>query len=153
MTTMTQEYAEIMDDVKNRKATDDKRKAHIAVLRDVYERACNMWVKELLLQWECDEYYGSWIGGDSGGTYDYDSGWTLTMEEIIYCVEHDVTENEVIAWQDYCVEASEFNISTPNLKAWHEGCPRTSEETFARFRQLRADLQQACEEENKRNGY
>ena len=53
-------------------------------------------------------------------------------------------------WEDYCMDAYEFKFATPNLRAWHMGCPRTPQGTFDRLRQLKADLDKAVEEEKQR---
>lgn len=119
-------------------------------LKREYEAACNSYLSELLRMWELDAYYGYWIGDDTGGVYDYGGSFTIGMEEIIYCVEHDVTEEQYMEWQEYICDASEFGFSTPNLRAWMHGCPRADNATFERLRGLKADLAKAVEEEKKR---
>jgi len=119
-------------------------------LKKQYECACNGYVAELLRKWELDAYYGYWIGEEVGGIYDYGGSFTITMEDIIYCVENEVTEEEYSEWLEYCTDASEFNMVTPNLKSWRMGCPRTDNETFERLRGLKADLAKAIEEEKER---
>jgi hypothetical protein len=69
------------------------------------------------------------------------------MEEIIYIVENDIEEDEVLAWEDYCLDTYEFGFTTPNLRSWHMGCPRTPSETFERLRKMKADLNEAIEAE------
>ena len=56
----------------------------------------------------------------------------------------------MLAWEDYCMDAYEFKFNTPNLRAWHMGCPRIPPETFNRLRQLKAELDNAVEEEKER---
>jgi hypothetical protein len=119
-------------------------------LREDWEKACNGFLVELLRMWELDGHYGYWIGEDVGGVYDYGGELCIGMDDIIYCVEHDVTEEEYREWSDYCVEASEFGFDTPNLRSWIKGCPRTSKETFDHLRSLKKDLADAVEEEKKR---
>lgn len=120
------------------------------ILRKQYECACNGYVAELLKMWELDGFYGFWIGDDIGGIYDYSGSFTITMEDIIFCVENDITEEKYTEWLDYCVDASEFNMTTPNLKSWMMGYPRASQETFERLRGIKADLYKAIEEEKER---
>jgi hypothetical protein len=72
------------------------------------------------------------------------------MDDIIYCVEHDVTEKQYMEWQDYNSEAYEFGFDTPNLKSWMRGCPRVSHEAFERLRKLKAELNDAIKEERER---
>lgn len=119
-------------------------------LKKQYEKVCNGYMTELLNMWELSSCYGYWSGDEPGTIYHYGDTHNLTMEEIIYIVENDIEEDEVLAWENYCLDAYEFKFSTPNLQSWHKGCPRTPPETFERLRQLKADLANAVEEEKKR---
>ena len=120
------------------------------VLRCEFAVACNGYIEELLHMWELDAHYGYWNSDQPGTIYHYGETHNLTMEEIIYIVENDIEEDEVLAWEDYCLDAYEFNFTTPNLQSWHMGCPRTPTETFERLRALKADLDNAVEEEKER---
>ena len=122
-----------------------------AMLRERWEQACNDYLAELLRMWELDWEYGYWIGDEVGGVYDYADGvMTINMDDIIYCVEHDVEYKEYMAWQEYICEAAEFGFDTPNLRSWHRGCPRTPPEVFERLRGIKADLDKAVKEEKER---
>lgn len=129
------------------KKTKDAIKAK---LKEQFEQACNGYLCELISMWELNAYYGYWIGEEVGGVYDYGGMFTINMEDIIYCVEHDVTALQYQEWQDYICDAAEFGFVTPNLRSWMNGCPRTSAETFEKLRKLKADLNNAVEEEKKR---
>jgi hypothetical protein len=120
------------------------------MLKEQYEKACNGYLVELLRMWELDGHYGYWNSDEPGTIYHYGDTHNLTLEDIIYIVENDIEEDEVLAWEDYCLDAYEFKFATPNLRAWHMGRPRTPKETFDRLRQLKADLDKAVEEEKKR---
>ncbi len=120
------------------------------VLRCQFAVACNGYLNELLRMWELDANYGYWNSDEPGTVYHYGDTHNLTMEEIIYIVENDIEEDEVLEWEDYCLDAYEFKFTTPNLRSWHMGCPRTPQETFDRLRQLKADLDKAVEEEKQR---
>ena len=120
------------------------------MLKEQYEKACNGYLVELLRMWELDGHYGYWNSDQPGTIYHYGEMHNLTMEEIIYIVENDIEENEVLEWEDYLLDAYEFKFETPNLRAWHKGCPRAPQETFYKLRQLKADLDKAVEEEKKR---
>lgn len=130
----------------------DKTKDSIkALLRQDYEKAVNGYLCELLRMWELDAHYGYWIGDDVGGFYDYgDGSFDINLQDIIYCVLHDVTREQYQEWQDYICDAAEFNFPLPNLRSWMHGCPRTSQETFEKLRKLKADLNKAVEEEKER---
>ena len=129
------------------KKTKDAIKAK---LKEQWEQACNGYLCELISMWELNAYYGYWIGEEVGGVYDYGGMFTINMDDIIYCVEHDVTELQYQEWQDYICDAAEFGFVTPNLRSWMNGCPRTPQETFEKLRKLKADLNNAVEEEKKR---
>ena len=119
-------------------------------LKEQWKKACNGYLCELLRMWELDAHYGYWDFDQPGTIYHYGETHDLSMEDIIYIVENDIEENEVLAWEDYLLDALEFKFNTPNLRAWHKGCPRTPPETFERLRALKADLSKAVEEEKQR---
>lgn len=120
------------------------------MLKKQWRKACNGYLVELLRMWELDAYYGYWIAEEIGGVYDYGGSFTIGMDDIIYSVEHDVTQQQYMEWQDYICDAAEFGFDQPNLKSWMKGCPRTPAETFRRLRELRANLDDAIKEEQDR---
>ena len=79
-------------------------KAHKELLKKNYEDACNEYVKALLTLWDLSIHNGYWIGDEVGGIYDIDGWITIGMQEIIYCVENNVTSKEVEEWQDYYIK-------------------------------------------------
>ena len=122
-----------------------------AMLREQCEKACNGYLTELLRMWELDAYYGYWIGEEIGGVYDYGGGmFTIGMNDIIYCVEHDIGREQYIEWQEYCCDAAEFGFDMPNLKSWIMGCPRTSQEVFKKLREMKKILDDAIKEEKEK---
>jgi hypothetical protein len=121
------------------------------MLRKQWEQACNGYLVELLRMWELDSYYGFWVGKEVGGVYDYGYGmFTISMDDIIYCVLEDITREQYEEWQQYICDASEFNFNIPNLRSWMTGCPRIPKETFDTLRKMKQDLLDAVEEEKKR---
>lgn len=120
-------------------------------LKEQWEKACNGYLAELLRMWELDAYYAYWIGDDVGGVLDYGCGaFTIGMDDIIYCVEHDVSEQQYKEWQEYICEAAEFGFDTPNLKSWMMGCPRTPPEVFEKLRKMKAELNEAIKAEKEK---
>ena len=120
------------------------------MLKEQYEKACNGYLVELLRMWELSSCYGYWNSDEPGTIYHYGDTHNLTMEDIIYIVENDIEEDEVLAWEDYALDAFVFKFNVPSLKSWHRGCPRTPPEVFDKLRQMKADLDKAVEEENAR---
>ena len=120
-------------------------------LKGQWELACNGYLCELLNMWELDSYYGYWIGEEIGGVYDYGGGmFTIGMDDIIYCVEHDIGREQYIEWQEYCCDAAEFGFDMPNLKSWIMGCPRTSQEVFKKLREMKKILDDAIKAEKEK---
>ena len=120
-------------------------------LKEQWGNACEGYLCELLRMWELDGYYGYWIGDEVGGVYDYGDGmFTIGIDDMIYCVDCDVTREQYIEWQEYICDATEFGFATPNLRSFVRGCPRTSAETFKRLREIKAMLNDAVKEEKER---
>ena len=120
-------------------------------LREQWLKAVRGYLCELLNMWELDSYYGYWIGDEIGGVYDYGGGmFTIGMDDIIYCVEHDIGREQYMEWQDYLCDAAEFGFDTPNLKSWMMGCPRTPPEVFEKLRKMKAELNEAIKAEKEK---
>lgn len=109
-------------------------------LKEKWDKVCNGYLAELLHMWELDAHYGYWNSDKPGTIYHYGETHNLTMEDIIYIVENDIDEDEVIEWEDYLLDAHEFGFSLPNLPAWHKGCPRMSQADFERLRKMKLEL-------------
>ena len=124
-------------------------KAHIQLLKKNYEKACNEYVKALLSLWGVDYKYGYWIGDEVGGVYDVDGWITIGMQDVVYCVENNVTSKEVEEWQDYYIKCHNYNLPTINLNAWHKGAPRIPQSTFDNLDKLKLDLQEAIKKAQK----
>lgn len=123
--------------------------AHKQLLRQNYERAVEDYRKALLTQWEVDTPT-RWVADEIGGTLDVDGETFIGLEEIIICVLQGVTREEYDEWLDYTTEAIEFGFDRPNLKSWIAGCPRVDEETFARLRAMRRNLDDTVELERQK---
>lgn len=123
----------------------DAAKRHI---KEQYERACNAYLLELANMWDLDcKSYGFWVGDEVGGTYSYgDTGLFIDMNDIKYCVENDITYSEYMDWLDYCVWAEEFKQEMPNLRAWHNGCPRVDVATQEKLSAMKFELERLIKE-------
>ena len=117
------------------------------LLKKNYKDACNAYLRTLADAWEWDlESYGFWIADCVGETYSYGDCMFINMEDIIFCVENDIKQNEYVEWQDYCLFANEFNQNIPNLKAWHNGCPRLSKDAQKHLISLKERLDKTIQE-------
>ena len=123
-------------------------KAHIKLLKENYEKACNDYVAALLTLWDLDGYSGYWIGKDVGGVYDYGDGiFTIGMCDIVYSVENGVTKEEYEEMLEYCIKCFDYNLPTISLDAWHKGAPRHD---FTKLDALKKDLNDAIENEKNK---
>ena len=114
-------------------------------LRAAYDKACNDYVKELLRMWELDDIYGYWNSNDVGTIYHLGEMHNFNMQEIIYIVENNITEDEVLQWEGYCLDAMEFEFPRPNLWSWHKGCPLVKQEVFDKLRKMKEALNKEIE--------
>ena len=121
-------------------------KGHLAILRENYEKACTGYLNALKAIWDCNSIYGYWIGEEIGGTYSFDSALFINMDNIIYCVNNNVSRETYEEWLDYCVWAGEFDQITPNLKSWHKGCPRVDKATRDKLTNMQMNLQKLIHE-------
>lgn len=112
-----------------------------------YETACENIVKELRREWDISERDGYWIGDEIGGLYDHESGFTITVGDMVYCIEHDISRLTYMDYLDYNVRCLEYNLKTMNLKSYIMGAPRVSDKAFDNLDKLKKDLNNAIKEE------
>lgn len=117
-------------------------------LRRKYNDACNAYLSALLEKWQLTGYH-FWIGDEIGGLCNMPDDNVISMQDIIYCIENDISYNEFIKWIDYNVDAHEFNFNHINLKSWHNGSPKVSEEVLDRLRQMKSNLTEECRRVNE----
>lgn len=119
-------------------------------LRQKFEAACNSYRHALESMWDLNAADGYWIGDEVGGLYDNGGFVTISLLDMIYCVENDLEWDEYDEWTQYNIKAHEFNFNCINLKSWHMGCPRVPEETFERLRGMKKELEEAIKEEKEK---
>lgn len=124
-----------------KKRTDNLKKH----LREQYEKACNAYKDAMLAMWEWNGHYGWWVADKVGEIYCYGDNYSFTMEEIIYIVENDIEEDEVMRWEDYQLSAEEFGFDLPSLKVWCSGYKPVPEEALERLRGMKEDLMDEVE--------
>lgn len=155
--------SEIIRHIKTKEPMQEKKNDGYTLNKDPkinFENSVDAYVKTLLYMWSdyVDEdpafspFYGHWAGDDKAGIYCYEDVFSISLSDIIYCVENSIGYRDYAKWQEYCIEAAEWGFTTPNLRAWMDCCPRVSEDTFERLRQQKAQLQRMVEEEKERIG-
>ena len=132
---------------RNECMSNNISKAVLRALREDYEKACNGYLVTLLNMWELDAYYGFWVADEVGGTYSYgDTGLYLNMDDMIYVVENQFSEQSYREWHEYCLWACEFNQTVPTLRAWHNGFVRVDEATQKKLSDMKRELNKLIEE-------
>ena len=125
------------------KKTEDAVKRQ---LKEQWRQAVRGYQSALLNMWELDAHYGYWIGGEEGSVYDYGDGmFTIGIDDMIYCVDCDVTREKYMEWQENI-----SGIDNPNLRSFVRGCLRTSAETFKHLREIKAMLNDVIQKEKER---
>lgn len=109
-------------------------------LKENYEKACNGYLVALLNFWEWDGCYGFWVSDVVGGSFIYGDDVVLSMEEIFYCVENEITEHQHRKYCDYCLKCGEYNFSIPTIQAYFNGCPQIPQATFNKLDALKQQL-------------
>lgn len=115
-------------------------KGHLKILRTNYEDACNNYLLTLLNLWELSSKDGWWVSDEVGGLYAHGESIFIKMDEIIFCVENNVSMKTYMDYSDYCLKCNEYNFNTPNLKSYFMGCPRVPQDTFDKLDDLKRQL-------------
>lgn len=112
-------------------------------LKEKYNDACNNYLSALLEKWQLTGYH-FWIADEIGGICNLPDDNIISMQDIIYCIENDISYNEFIKWLDYNMAAREFNFNNINLKSWHNGSPRVAADVFERLYKMQQDIAEEC---------
>ena len=143
---------------RNNKQVTTMEKTKDSVLRQLeqeYEQACNAWVLELARMWNLDVQVGYWIGGETGGVYDFGGEWAIGMRDIRYAVRGGITYDQAIDWVDYVCWAGANDVHQPTLQEYVEyKVPILDEEARQRItegrkriEQMKVELMRICDEE------
>ena len=116
-------------------------------LCDTYAKACEQYLQTFCgnygLQYERD----AWVANDIGGIASVGDYFFDFLDVIKYSVDNNLTDwDELLRWYDYTLDAHELGLSIPNFRAWHKGCPRTSDEKINELKSMRKELLNAIEE-------
>lgn len=87
-----------------------------------------------------------WIGEEVGGVVEV-SDYFISFDEIRFIVDNNIGFNEFDEWYDYVntLKMINYDICTPTLKSWHEGCPRKTKSEIEKLKQLKKNVEEAEE--------
>lgn len=110
-------------------------------LRDDYENAVIGYQYAFMQQFGIEDYDSWWVGDRIGiDNFCFGDIYAISLDNIIYCVENNVTYDEFVEHTDYWQKCADYDLPKMNLKAWHEGAPRVPQETFDRLDALRKEM-------------
>ena len=99
----------------------------------LYRQACNQYLALFCDKHGYDLRDAEWVAGEPGDIATI-GDYFVSMRTIIDDLEMDAPEEEFIRWYDYCLEANDLGIASPNFRSWVKGCPRIPEERLQRLR-------------------
>lgn len=116
-------------------------------LREHLQIAAQGYLRALLDAWRLDISRGHWISDIVGGTWDQDGELTISLRDIVYCVEEDVSLLEYTDMLSYVTMADYLDLDLPDIRSWHTGrFRRMPPETLERLTQLKDDLLQEIDD-------
>jgi hypothetical protein len=91
-----------------------------------------------------------WVGDRVGlDLFCFGDCETISLEDMVYCLENNITHDEYIEFTEYNVKCLEYNMHTMNLQSWYMGAPRVPQETFDRLDALKKELNDTIESTKK----
>ena len=126
-----------------KKKTTPKRKE---ILRRRFDEAVNGYVAALCKLWDIEKQSTWFPADDTTGPVCLDTGEAVSLNDMIYVVENDITQKEYMEWADYCTECSSYGLDTVNLQSWHKCAPRIPQTALNKLNELRKRFEDAVEE-------
>lgn len=106
-----------------------------------YKAACNDYAYELMRQWELSTEDCWWAADEVGGIWCFNAGECfINMQEIIYCIENDVTFGTYLRYMDYYEDCCALGLSTCNLMNYCKGAGIYSQETLQKLHALKNEM-------------
>ena len=88
------------------------------------EDSISAFVDELCSMWNIPRSEFFFPGDDITDDVVINGEMVLSLTELVYAVNNGVSVDEAYEWWWYAVDAHTAGLTTPNLMAWHKGCPR-----------------------------
>lgn len=104
-----------------------------------YKVACNQLLRLFCAKHEYGYDPTCWVGNEPGGIACI-GDYFIDMQTIITDIKMEAPASEFIDWYDYCVDAEELGLTSPNYMSWLKGCPRIPDDKLQRLRDIRTQL-------------
>lgn len=125
-------------------------KAHIQLLNQRYEEVCEDYLKAFCKAYDLEYDNDSWVAGEVGTIACVSDHFFDFNDVIKFAVDNNLSDyDELLEWEDYLLFAHEYNLTLPNFKSWHNGCPRLILAERERLQELKADFENALQEYKK----
>lgn len=122
---------------------DKRRKTSLTV---AYDDACRQYAKVFAEKHGMFYSDDDWVAGDFGTILNL-GDYYFNFQEIKYDVDNMIDKDEIIKYYDYSLRAHSLGFERiMNYENWCKGCPRISEETFAKAEKLQAEIKRQEEE-------
>lgn len=115
-------------------------------LRANLEKAVKDYEKAFLDRMELDGYYGHWVSDDVTGVYYHESELTVSLSDMVLCVDCNISRKDFMEWYDYNSWALDMGVSTVSLRSWSMGYRGVPIDDRNALSQLREDLDNKIEE-------
>lgn len=80
----------------------DIEEAPVSMIKKMYESCCQEYVRRLCELWEIYLKEAWWVADRIGTELCIaDAPWCLSMEQVIYIVEHKISHNDFMEWWDF----------------------------------------------------
>ena len=120
-------------------------------IKTEFESVCNAYLSLLIKDWgytnegENVNTLGWWVADEVGGLYCFQDDLFISMDDIRYCVDNNVSEETYLEYIDYNIECSEYGFTGLNLKSFISGAPRISKDDFESIRSKKNELEEQIE--------
>ena len=123
-------------------------KAHIELLNKRYTEVCEEYLKAFCQTYELQYEEDAWVAGDVG-TIASIGDYYIDFQDVMYMLDNGIAFEEWLRWYDYCLDAHDLGLDTPNFTSWHKGCPRLTEEQIQDIKDKRQELKELMDSYKK----
>jgi hypothetical protein len=118
-------------------------------LKERFESIANLYLIQFVNRYykfdDGSQADSSWLS-DEPGTIAFINDEVYGFDDIRYCVDNDVDDDQLFSWYEYTLRIGmiDDNLPKPNLRSWIAGCPRMSEaeiEDLEEHKKRRQDIE------------